>query len=145
VETVLEPGLSVCDPHHHLIDYTEPAYLMPQFLADTAAGHQVVQSVFVECMTGYRSTGSELLRPVGETELVVAADPSRFIAGIVGFADLRSPEVGDVLEAHLAAADGRFRGIRYAAATDPSPLVRDAHTKPPAHRIPRNRPSAAAR
>jgi L-fuconolactonase len=69
VETVLEPGLSVCDPHHHLIDYTEPAYLMPQFLADTAAGHQVVQSVFVECMTGYRSTGSELLRPVGETEL----------------------------------------------------------------------------
>jgi predicted TIM-barrel fold metal-dependent hydrolase len=84
-------------------------------------------------MSGYRTDGPEAFRPVGETDYVVASDPDGFIAGIVGFADLTRPEVGDVLAAHVEAGQGRFRGIRHASAWDASPDIRQSHTKPPPH------------
>ena len=53
-------------------------------------------------------------------------------AGIVGFADLTLGEaVEEVLEAHIAAAPTRFRGIRHAGGFDASPEVRNSHTNPP--------------
>ena len=139
-EDVLEPELAICDPHHHLWDHPARRYLLDELLADTASGHKVVSTVFVECMSMYRADGPEPIRPVGETEFVngVAAmsasggyGPTRVAAGIVSFADLTlGDRVGHVLDAHVAASP-RFRGIRHAAGWDSSDQIRNSHTRPP--------------
>jgi L-fuconolactonase len=57
--------------------------------------------------------------------------PTRIAAAIIGFADLMLGDgAASVLEAHIAAGGGRFRGIRHAASWDPSPDVRNSHTNP---------------
>src|SRR5205823_5434103 len=140
---ILEPQLPICDPHHHLWDYEIHPYLLPNLLADTNSGHDIRSTVFVECRSMYRADGPAELRPVGETEFVngVAAMSAsgrygtmRACAGIVGFADLMlGARVGDVLDAHVAAGNGRFRGIRHATSWDDSADIRNAHTNPPPH------------
>ena len=140
-EEILEPALPICDPHHHLWDHPGRRYLLDELLADTGSGHNVVATVFVECMSMYRAAGPAALRPVGETEFVngVAAmsasggfGPTRVAAGIVGFADLTRGEwAKPVLEAHVRTS-ARFRGIRHAAGWDASDKVRNSHTNPPA-------------
>jgi predicted TIM-barrel fold metal-dependent hydrolase len=132
VENILDPDQLICDPHHHLWERPGHDYMVPELKADTHSGHRVVKTVFVECMSGYRTDGPEPFRPVGETEFVVAADPGCSIAGIVGFADLRLPEIDDVLAAHVDAGAGRFRGIRHATAWDQSSDIRPSHVNPPA-------------
>ena len=107
--------------------------MLKELEEDTGSGHRVEHTVFVECGSGYRPDGPEAFRPVGETEFVVEADPDGFIAGIVGFVDLRSPETADVLAAHVEAGGGRFRGIRHVSAWDPGPGIRVSHTNPPPH------------
>lgn len=139
-EEILEPDLPIVDPHHHLWERPEHRYMMPDLLADLA-GHAVRATVFVECMAMYRATGPREMRPVGETEFVngVAAmsasggyGQAKICAGIVGFADLALGDaVQPVLEAHVAAGGGRFRGIRHAAGWDASDEVRNSHTDPP--------------
>lgn len=129
-EAILEPELPIVDPHHHLWDRPGWRYLLDELLADLSSGHRVVATVFLQCRAMYRAAGPEALRPVGETEFVngVAAmsasggyGPARVCAGIVGFADLRlGAAVREVLEAHLRAGGGRFRGIRHSAAWDAS-------------------------
>jgi L-fuconolactonase len=131
MEETLDPDLLICDPHHHLWQHSGNRYMVQDLRADTDSGHRVGQTVFVECMSGYRAGGPDAFRPVGETDFVVAADPDGFIAGIVGFADLRAPEIDDVLAAHVEAGAGRFRGIRHASAWDPSSDIRPSHTNPP--------------
>lgn len=139
VEQALEPELEICDPHHHLWDYPDSRYLVDEFLVDAGSGHRVTQTVFVECLNGYRSDGPEELRPVGETycieQLAAASDATgnatQVAAGIVGFADLSlGAAVRPVLEAHLEASK-RFRGIRHVSAWDASDQIRNAHTNPP--------------
>jgi predicted TIM-barrel fold metal-dependent hydrolase len=135
MEAAIEPDLEICDPHHHLWDRPQSRYMPGELLADTGAGHRVVSTVFVECMSGYRTEGPEALRPVGETEFVerVAREErgTRVAAAIVGFADLLlGDRVDAVLDAHVAASP-RFRGIRHASGFDPSPDVRNSHTNPP--------------
>jgi len=76
----------------------------------------------------YRAGGPEALRPVGEVEFAngVAAmsasggyGPTRVCAGIVGHANLLLGEAArEVLEAEIAAGQGRFRGIRHSSAWD---------------------------
>lgn len=142
-EEVLEPTRPICDPHHHLWDRGGNRYLLDELLADIGSSHNVVSTVFVECMSMYRVEGPESLRPVGETEFVqgIAAmsasggyGPARACAGIVGFADLAlGDDVAPVLEAHLAASPNRFRGIRHAAGWHPSSEIRNSHTNPPEH------------
>ena len=123
-EEILEPDLPIVDPHHHLWDRPGPGgrYLLDELLADLASGHRIVATVFAQCGSMYRAGGPEALRPVGETEFVngIAAmsasggyGPARVCAGIVGHADLTlGDRVQAVLEAHLRAGGGRFRGIR---------------------------------
>lgn len=130
-EDVLEPDLPIVDPHHHLWDHPTSRYMTEELRADTGSGHDVRHTVFVECGSAYREDGPASFRPVGETDFVVAADPDGFIAGIVGFADLTTPDVADVLAAHVDAGHGRFRGIRHVSAHDESPEVRASHTNPP--------------
>jgi predicted TIM-barrel fold metal-dependent hydrolase len=146
VEPILEPELPIVDPHHHLWDrrtYASPAvaehpfmtaiadarrYLLDELMADTGSGHNIVATVFVECGAFYKADGPIDRRPVGETEFVngVAAMSAsglygdlRACAGIVGKADLTLGDgVVEVLEAHVAAGGGRFRGIRNSASFD---------------------------
>ncbi len=137
-EPVIEPELEIIDPHHHL--WAEgPArirYLLEDLHADTSAGHNVVGTVFMECMFGYRTDGPEAMRPVGESETVAAyaeqsASSGVQILGIVGFADMMLGDaVDDVLAAHEAAGRGPFRGIRHATAFDPDTRTRPTHTRP---------------
>jgi predicted TIM-barrel fold metal-dependent hydrolase len=73
------------------------------------------------------------MRPVGETEFVagVAAmsgsggyGKTEVAAGIVGFADLTAGDwVAPVLEAHIRAGGGRFRGVRHSAGYDSDPVI----------------------
>ncbi|MEE4298276.1 MAG: amidohydrolase family protein [Pseudomonadales bacterium] len=137
-EPILEPELAICDPHHHLWEFGDDRYLLADLLKDVDSGHRIVSTVFVECAAGYRDAGPEPLRCVGETEFVqkiveqnlAAGGAIDVCAGIVGLADcMLGAGVGQVLDAHLAASE-RFRGIRHAAARDPSPEVPDSHTRP---------------
>ena len=141
-EAALEPELPIVDPHHHLWDHPGSRYMLDEIVRDTASGHRVLATVFVECLSMYRADGPEPMRPVGETEFVngIAAQSAsgqygetRVAAGIVGFADLTlGAAVEPVLQAHIAAAPARFRGIRHAGGFDANPAVRNSHTNPPA-------------
>src|SRR5579864_2507681 len=65
-EDVLDPDLPIIDPHHHFWETPKRGrYLLHEFLDDLAAGHNIVQSVFLECEAMYRAGGPEALRPVG--------------------------------------------------------------------------------
>jgi predicted TIM-barrel fold metal-dependent hydrolase len=140
-EEVLEPGLPICDPHHHLWDFEAHRYLLPDLLADLTSGHNVRSSVFIECTAMYRAAGPEELKPLGETEFVNGAaamsasgnyGPVSACAGIVGFADLSlGARVKGILEQHVALAGGRFKGVRHISAFDPSGAIRRSHTRPP--------------
>ena len=148
---IIDPQRPIIDPHHHLWDrrrlprggadahpFTRvidlsPLYLLDELLADMGAGHNVVATVFLECSAFYRADGPAEYRCVGETEFVngVAAmsasglyGPARACAGIVSHANMMlGDQVRPVLEAHLAAAPARFRGIRHSVAYDHDPAV----------------------
>ena len=145
-EEILEPDLPIIDPHHHLWDRArlhpiQPRYLLDEILEDVGSGHNIVSTVFIECGAMFRADGPEHLRPVGETEFVngIAAmsasgayGGTRIAAGIVGTVDLRIGALaGEVLDAHVAAGGGRFRGIRRAVAWDAAPEIRNHRTEPP--------------
>jgi L-fuconolactonase len=126
-EQILEPALRIVDAHHHFYDRPDWRYLCSEFLDDAGSGHAVRASVYMQALTHYRTAGPQALKPVGETEFVVQATQApggderalRVAAGIVGHADLRlGAPVREVLEAHLAAGQGRFRGIRHLTAWD---------------------------
>ena len=138
-EDILEPDLPIIDPHHHLWDRPGSRYYLDELLADTGSGHNVVATVFLQCFWAYRDTGPEELRPVGETEFVASVAEeaerrnarTRACAAIVGYADLRlGDRVDAVLEEHLTAGGGRFRGIRHGAARHPD-LSASITTPPP--------------
>lgn len=142
-EEALEPDLEICDPHHHL--WPEPTLRFPRYdledlQLDTGAGHNVVDTVFIDCAAAYRTEGLVALRPVGETEFVAdraarsEQQEGATIAAIVSFADMTlGDDVRPVLEAHVAAAGGRFRGIRHVGAWDGSDAIAASHTNPPPH------------
>jgi predicted TIM-barrel fold metal-dependent hydrolase len=119
-EEPLDRDRPIIDTHHHCMDFPGLRYLTEDFIADIAdSGHNIVGSVHVDARHGYYSDGPEALRPVGETASLVAVSRalpqgSPCIAlGMVGFADLSLGEaVGEVLDAHIAAGEGRFSGIR---------------------------------
>lgn len=140
-EAILDPDRRILDPHHHLWPAgAGPAYMLEDLRGDTGDGHRVEATVFVECMTGYLTEGSEALRRAGETAFVArVARESRDgkgarIAAIVGSADLLAPDDLDALvDAHVEAGEGLFRGIRHAAAWDASDAIRPSHHHPPPH------------
>ncbi len=130
-EEILEPDREIVDPHHHLWVHGSgdalAVYEMDALARDTGAGHNVVQTMFMECRSYYDMDAPEHLRSVGETRTVAqmaAQDrgPAR-IAGIVGNVDLtQEPALIDAaLAAHEAAGQGLFKGIRHAGARDSEP------------------------
>ena len=140
-EPIIEPGLAIIDPHHHLWDFPEHQYLLRDILADTSTGHNIIQTVFLECTACFRADGPEAMKPVGEVEFVngIAAmsasggyGPTRVATGIVGLAELRlGARVEEVLQAQIKAGGGRFKGIRYVASwDDKDPGIHNGHTNP---------------
>src|SRR4051812_42931580 len=69
VEEAIEPGLPIIDPHHHFWIRPNNTYALDELVADLA-GHNVRQTVFVECTSMYRADGPVEHRVVGETEWV---------------------------------------------------------------------------
>ena len=67
-ESILEPELSIVDPHHHLWDRPGWRYLLDDLLADTGRGHKIVAPVFVQAHSMYREKGPVERRPVGEAD-----------------------------------------------------------------------------
>lgn len=128
-EEVIDPDREIVDPHHHLWPRPHPAlhYDLEDLWRDTEDGHNVTQTIFMECGAAYRKDGPEHLKPIGETEYIAdraarsAADPGKAtIAAFIGHADLRHESLDDILDAHLEAARGLFRGIRHAGPHDPA-------------------------
>ena len=128
VEEAIEPERPIVDPHHHLWD-RQSRYLFDELLKDINTGHNILATVYLQCGSMYRADGDPAYASVGETEFVngVAAMSAsggygklRACAGIVGHADLQrwAPPVEPVLEAHLRAGGGRFRGIRNSSVWD---------------------------
>jgi len=120
-EPPFDPGRAIVDPHHHLWPLGGAlAYGVDDLVVDTSSGHNIVQTVFVECGASYRSDGPQHLQPVGESEFVAtSADDLAVrhpkaapISGIVAHADLAHADLDAILDAHDAASGGRFRGIR---------------------------------
>lgn len=127
-EDIVDPSRRIIDPHHHL--WVTPtrwgAYSLADLWADTGSGHRIEKTVFVECGASYRKDGPAQLRPIGETEFVAAiaresanSSGKARIAGIVGHANLTlGAELDAVLDAHVEAGAGLFRGIRHAGPHD---------------------------
>jgi L-fuconolactonase len=137
-EAALEPELRICDAHHHLW-YDAENYTLENYLQDIKGGHLVTETVFVESREMLWKTDPPALRPVGETEFVqnivaiynggLRGSPN-VSAGIVGFADLTlGSGVAPVLEAHIAAGKGRFRGIRHIATWNASSEIKSYTTR----------------
>ena len=127
------------EPRHAFIEAIAGAayYTFEELRQDTKGGleggHNIVGTVFMECGAFYDPSRSDALKSVGEVEFAngVAAQGAsglygtyRPCAGIVGHADLTLGDaVTPVIEALMAAGNGRFRGIRHAAAWDADPQV----------------------
>ncbi|TBY75875.1 amidohydrolase family protein [Rhizobium leguminosarum] len=117
--------IAIIDPHFHLWDletnyypwlsdgvkpsafgdYTaiNKTYLIGDFLAD-AKNQNLAKAVHLD-------VGFDPKNPTGETKWLQAiAGEHGFPHGIVGYADLRKPDVGDLLDEHMQYAN--FRGIR---------------------------------
>lgn len=144
-EAIIEPDLPIVDPHHHLWDRAGNRYLLDDILADTNSGHNIISTVFVQCRSFHRSGGDPAMQPIGETEFAtgVAAmaesglyGPTRVCEGIVSHADMTlGSNVERVLDAHVAAAGGRFRGIRHIVTWIDDPVLMNPNYAPPQHQL----------
>ncbi|MCY4657213.1 MAG: amidohydrolase family protein [Gammaproteobacteria bacterium] len=135
-EDIVEPNRRIIDTHHHL--WSTPSfwgkYELPDLWKDTGSGHNIEKTVFIDCRSNYRKDGPEHLRPIGETEYVAqvaaesATDPGQAtISAIIGHANMNlGRAVGEVMEAHEAAGNGLFRGIRHAGPSDTTGTLTNA-------------------
>ncbi|MCR0981157.1 amidohydrolase family protein [Roseomonas populi] len=132
-EEILDPGLPIVDAHHHLWDRPGARYLLDELLRDTGSGHDIRATVYVQARSMYRAEGPDELRSLGETEFANGAaarsasglyGPIRACAGIVGMVDLMLGDgVAPLLERHIRAGGGRFRGVRNQTAWHASPEI----------------------
>jgi L-fuconolactonase len=132
-EDIIDPQRPIIDPHHHLWRKRfNQDYLLDDLWADTDSGHNIQQTVFIECRAFYDKQAPIHQQSLGETRVITdiarqsheQADKAQ-LNGIVANADLRlgaDPVVlREVLQAHQAIAGDLFKGIRQAGARDPRP------------------------
>ncbi|KVQ62999.1 amidohydrolase family protein [Burkholderia territorii] len=129
-ESIIDPDLPIIDAHHHLFDRPALHYMLDDYLADAGAGHNIVASVYMEIQTFARTTGPEVMRPIGEVEFangIAAMSASgrygdcRVCAGIIGYADMRHGDsVATLLDRAIEISPDRFRGIRQICIEHPS-------------------------
>jgi predicted TIM-barrel fold metal-dependent hydrolase len=140
-EEVIDPKRPIVDPHHHLWDRGGQRYLIEELSADIASGHNIIATVYVEARSMYRAGGPEEMRVVNEVAFADGAaamsasggyGPAAICAGIVGHASLLlGDRVKAVLEAEIAAGQGRFRGIRHSSAWDGEAAVASMYATRP--------------
>ncbi|MBR8256406.1 amidohydrolase family protein [Burkholderia ambifaria] len=130
LEPALEPDLPIVDAHHHFYERPGWIYMLDDYLQDARSGHNIQASVYMQALTRYRDAGPAELKPVGETAYIAGVtEPLQqrgpaVAKGIVGHADLRlGARVRDVLDAHLDAGRGRFRGVRHLSTWDADPSL----------------------
>jgi L-fuconolactonase len=133
-EEILEPGLPIVDPHHHLWDAPRYRYMFPELLADLGSGHNIVATMYEQAREMYRASGPEELKSLGETEFItgVAAmsasgkyGPTKCMAGITGYVDLRlGSRAKGIIERHLAVSDGRLKAIRNGSTWSDDPVLK---------------------
>jgi len=133
-EQILEPGLVIVDPHHHLWDapriVTCSRNCWPISAAATTSSRRCT-SRRARCIA---PMGPEELKSLGETEFItgVAAmsasgeyGPTKCIAGITGFVDLRlGSRAKGVIERHISVSDGRLRAIRNGSTWSEDPVLK---------------------
>lgn len=134
-EPILEPDIPIVDPHHHLWLRGSYTYLMPELAADLGSGHNIAATVFAECHSMYRQDGPEAERSLGETEFVTGQAAMRASGGfgsgracavMFGNVDMTlGAAVEPLLEKHIAASGGRFRGVRYSTGWDAHEKIRN--------------------
>ena len=142
-EEIIDPELPIIDPHHHLWNGDNQLagsfpYLIEHLSEDTNSGHNIVGTIFMECAQGYYLGGEDKYKPIGETEYVLKiikesknTSNSSNILGIISFADLMlGSKVKDVLNQHIIAGEGLFKGIRHAAGWDQSDEIHNSHSNP---------------
>jgi predicted TIM-barrel fold metal-dependent hydrolase len=140
-EEVIDPKRPIVDPHHHLWDRGGQRYLIEELSGDIASGHNIIATVYVEARSMYRAGGPEEMRVVNEVAFANGAaamsasggyGPAAICAGIVGHANLLlGDRVKPVLEAEIAAGQGRFRGIRHSSAWDGEAAVASMYATRP--------------
>ena len=127
VEDIVDPDRLIIDPHHHLWRTGEGlSYSLEDLKTDVADGHRIEGTVFMECGSAYDKDAPAHLQPVGETAFIAGestGDPDRTIRAIVGKADLTLVNLDEVLDAHMQAGLGMFRGIRDALSRAEIPEV----------------------
>ena len=134
-EPALEPGLPIVDAHHHLFGTASDKlyYRREDMERDLASGHKIVGTMYIAAYgAGWRTSGPEAMRSVGEVERIVSLSetplntpqgPCRMGAGIVSDVDLNlADEVDEVLRAHVDAGKGKLRGVRFYATYHDSDL-----------------------
>lgn len=125
-EEIVLPELPIIDPHHHLWNRKGYSYQIEELLRDISCGHNIKQTVYIECGAFYRKEGPEVFRSVGEVEYISelirgnqlgmnSPDECR-IGGIVSRIDLRSSNVLDIIKLHIEKSQGNLRGVRHSAA-----------------------------
>lgn len=134
-EPILEPDIPIVDPHHHLWLRSGYTYLMPELAADLASGHNIVSTVFAECHSMYRQGGPESEKSLGETEFVTGQaamsasggfDLEYSCAAMFGNVDMiLVASIEPLVEKHIAASGGRFRGVRYSTGWDADEKIRN--------------------
>ncbi|OLT33730.1 hypothetical protein BJF84_21665 [Rhodococcus sp. CUA-806] len=156
-EPALLPDLPIIDSHHHLFDKApgplagamgHEKFLIDEYEAfiggsDAEGGHNVIASVVVEALGMDSAVGPVDARWVNATAFLAGqaamAATGRYrgiqvAAAIVGSADLTAGEsIPKVLEAHIAAGNHRFRGIRQDALWDEDPSVLGGFFDNPQH------------
>ena len=118
-EAALEPDLPIIDPHHHFWDTPHRGrYLLPELLSDIGGGHNVVSGIAAMSASG-------------------GYGPCRVAEGIVSGGDLTvGARVRELLEAQIAAAGGRLRGLRHGVAWDTHEAVyKYASREVPLHQV----------
>jgi L-fuconolactonase len=119
----LVPDLPICDAHHHLWEYPGNVYLGKDLIEDID-GHKIVATVVVEAWARNIRDRGKMKEPAEETALAVAESSSKpgrttIAGGIIGYADLMAGKaVEKVIESHIIAGQGRFRGVRPALGSD---------------------------
>ncbi|RJG03265.1 amidohydrolase family protein [Noviherbaspirillum sedimenti] len=129
-ENIVMPDLPIVDAHIHLWDRIGFDYFAPEFLVDVADGHNVTASIYVECNMRYSDDPRPDFQPIGETEFVLeqaklAEGSGHDLAcGILGAVNLPlGADVEPIIDAQIAAGQGRFRGVRFRVAFDTDPVA----------------------
>ena len=113
---------------------------MPELAADLSSGHNIVATVYAECHSMYRSRGAKEQRSLGETEFV-RGQAAMSASGGFGAAQACDVMFGNVdlmlggaveplIEQHLDASGGRFRGVRLSSGWHADEKIGNVATEP---------------